>query len=52
MDKEIIEGLRGFEEVWKRVRASAAPTAAEPKGVKLMPRKDNRSGGTRFIPPK
>lgn len=52
MDKEIIEGLRGFEEVWKRVRSGAAPAAAEPRGVKLMPRRGKRSSGTRFIPPK
>lgn len=52
MDKEILEGLRGFEEVWKRVRESTPTSDAEPRSVKLMPRWDKRSGGTRFIPPK
>ncbi|MDO5000774.1 MAG: hypothetical protein Q4E20_00865 [Eubacteriales bacterium] len=52
MDKEIMEGLTGFDEVWKRVKESKAPTSAETPAVKLMPRKDKRSGGKRFMPPK
>lgn len=52
MDKEIIEGLKGFDEVWKRVKESKAPTNAEAPAVKLMPRKDKRTSGKRFMPPK
>lgn len=52
VDKEIMDGLKGFDEVWKRVKESKAPTSAETPAVKLMPRKDKRSGGKRFMPPK
>ena len=52
VDKEIMEGLKGFDEVWKRV--SAARPENEPRSggtAELMPRKKPQSRAVRFCPP-
>ena len=50
-DKDIAQGLKGFEAVWKRVGASkSASAAASKKGVKLMPGKARPANGQRHNP--
>ena len=50
-DKDIAQGLKGFEAVWKRVGAAkSASAAAAKKGVPLMPGKTRVANGQRFNP--
>ena len=50
-DKDIVNRLKGFEAVWKRVGAvRSASAAAEKKGVKLMPGKAKAAPGQRHGP--
>lgn len=52
MDKDILDGLKNFDAVWKRVQDSKAASHPKVPDAKLMPRKDKRCFGGRFMPPK
>ena len=50
-DRDIAQGLRGFEAVWKRVGAvKSASAAATKKGVTLMPGRAKSAKGQRHNP--
>lgn len=52
MDKDILDGLKNFEAVWKRVQDSKAADDKKALDAKLMPRRDKRPNGRRFPPPR
>ena len=52
MDKDILDGLKNFDEVWKRVQSSKTAEASKAPSAKLMPRKGKNRCNSRFIPPR
>lgn len=52
MDQDILDGLKNFEAVWKRVQDSKSAGTQKAPGAKLMPRRDKRPNGRRFPPPR
>ncbi len=52
MDKDILDGLKNFDEVWKRVQSSKTAEAGKAPAATLMPRKSTKRSGQRFLPPK
>ena len=49
MDEKLLESLKSFEKVWKRVSGGSSLEAAEPE-FKLMPRKNRQGMALRFAP--
>lgn len=52
MDKELLDGLKNFNEVWKRVQNSKTAETGKASSAALMPRKNAKRSGQRFPPPK
>lgn len=52
MDKELLDGLKNFDEVWKRVQNSKTAETGKAATSALMPRKNAKRSGQRFSPPK